>query len=392
MTGFGRRGPDRAGAAAISAAIGLVLSGVIGTLAWAHGLWGLLAGAVLVALWIGALNWSAVVHPHIPAPLADAPRSDEPGDDAMVLRMLLDAVPTPLLAIDGNSARTLNRAARRLFATDDRVSPVPPGLLDRAETHLRHEGRGWRLDRVDMIGGAPGRAMIAMIDIEQEERVAEARATAELMQVLGHELLNGFAPIVSLAESGLAALESANDDPALLGEILGTLARRVEGLQRFTAAYRALARLPEPSCRPVPVRELVDDLARLFAVRWPDVTLTPETPQDLVWALDRDQVSQALWALLQNAAEAVSADRADRGQVRLSVRALGSELAIEVRDNGGGVPPAVADRIFRPFHTTKPDGTGIGLSLAKQIAHAHGGALTLCPEAETTFRIVLPQR
>jgi signal transduction histidine kinase len=142
----------------------------------------------------------------------------------------------------------------------------------------------------------------------------------------------------------------------------------------------------------VPLRELVDDLARLFAVRWPDVTLTAETPQELAWSLDRDQVSQALWALLQNAAEAVSTDRADCGQVRLVVHALGSELTIEVRDNGGGVPPTVADRIFRPFHTTKPDGTGIGLSLAKQIAHAHGGALTLCPEAQTTFRIVLPQR
>ena len=312
--------------------------------------------------------------------------------DATVPGMLLDAVPTPLLAIEGESARVLNRAARRIFATDDLVSPVPLGLFDRAETHLRHEGHSWRLDRMDMFGGPSGRSMVAMIDIEQEERAAEARATAELMQVLGHELLNGFAPIVSLAESGLAALDRAKDDPALLREILGTLARRVEGLQRFTSAYRTLARLPEPSCGPVPIGELVEDLARLFSVRWPDVTLITETPNDLVWPLDRDQVSQALWALLQNAAEAVSGDRMHRGQVNLTVRTQETELAVYIRDNGSGVPPDAADRIFRPFHTTKPDGTGIGLSLAKQIVHAHGGALALCPEAQTTFRILLPEQ
>ena len=391
MTGVEHRTPaTRSGSGPILAALGLLLCGVVATLAWDHGLWGLFAGSLLVAIWIAALNWSAVAYPRTPPPIAGETRSDS--GNAVVLGMLLDAVPTPLLAIEGGSARALNRAARRLFATDDLVSPVPPGLVDGGETHLRYEGHGWRLDRVDMIGGGPGRSMIAMINIEQEERAAEARATAELMQVLGHELLNGFAPIVSLAESGLAALDTARQDPALLGEILGTLARRVEGLQRFTAAYRMLARLPEPSCRPVPIRELIDDLARLFAVHWPEVRLTADTPQELVWPLDRDQVSQALWALLQNAAEAVSGDRANGGHVRLAVRTLDAELAIEVRDNGGGVPASVADRIFRPFHTTKPDGTGIGLSLARQIAQAHGGALVLGPEAETTFRMTLPLR
>jgi len=380
---------SRPGLTAISAGLGLFLSGVIGTLAWENGLWGLFAGALLVAIWIGTLNWSAIARNRsLAAPHGGTPPSE---DDAAVLRMLLDAVPTPLMAVEGEAARALNRAARKTFGTDGLVSPAPAALLDRSETHLRHEGHGWRLDRVDIIGGGSARSMIAMINIEQEERTAEARATAELMQVLGHELLNGFAPIVSLAESGLAALDTAADDPALLREILGTLARRVEGLQRFTTAYRLLARLPEPSCRPTSIPELVEDLARLFAARWPEVALSVDSPEQLVWPLDGDQVSQALWALLQNAAEAVSTGRADLGHVTLTVRALENGLVIEVSDNGGGVPPDVADRIFRPFHTTKPDGTGIGLSLAKQIAHAHGGTLTLSGEPETTFRIQFPQ-
>lgn len=78
--------------------------------------------------------------------------------------------------------------------------------------------------------------------------------------------------------------------------------------------------------------------------------------------------------------------------VVLDMRPAGTGLVIEVRDNGRGVPANAAVRIFRPFHTTKPDGTGIGLSLARQIACAHGGDLVLEPAQETTFRLLLPNR
>lgn len=227
----------------------------------------------------------------------------------------------------------------------------------------------------------------ALIDVEQEERVAEARATAEMIHVLGHELLNGLAPIASLAESGVAALDAQTVDPALLREILATLARRAEGLQRFTEAYRALARLPEPLRRPVRIEDLADDLARLFAGRWPQVTLTLDAAPGS-WPLDRDQISQAVWALLQNAAEAVAAT--DRRAVALVARHDAAMLTIDIEDHGNGVAADQIGRIFRPFHTTKPDGTGVGLSLARQIALAHGGALTLEPGPPTRFRLAVP--
>jgi signal transduction histidine kinase len=127
--------------------------------------------------------------------------------------------------------------------------------------------------------------LAALIDVEQEERVAEARVTAELVEVLGHELLNGLAPIASLSESALDVLNGAHDDPELLREILGVLARRADGLQRFAEAYRTLARLPEPIRRPVSVREMADDLARLFASRWPAATLHVDAQEDLSWGL-----------------------------------------------------------------------------------------------------------
>ena len=372
-----RRGPSP-----IALSFGLIVAGIVAALAWQQGTWGLGAGAALVALWLAALNWWLVSRPREVV----RPNPARPDDaDVLVLRLLLDAAPTPLLAIDATAARALNRAARRLFGTDDRILPVPPALADATATHLRHEGRGWRIDRVRV---ANGQDVAALIDIEQEERAAEARASAEMIQVLGHELLNGLAPIASLAESGAAAVARSEVDVALLREILETLARRAEGLQRFTEAYRAIARLPEPTRRAVPVGELADDLARLFATRWPAVALSVAADAD-AWTLDRDQIVQAVWALLQNAAEAATAAHAARAKVALRVTASDT-LAIEIEDNGAGVPADAVARIFRPFHTTKADGTGVGLSLARQIALAHGGTLTLASDAPTRFRLTIP--
>lgn len=375
---------SRRGLAVLPFGGGLIACGAVGATAFAYGVWGLFTGAVLVAAWLLALGWWATaldgLAPH-------TVRSADGTEEASVLRVLLDSAPTPLLSVDAGAVRALNRAARTMFATDDRVLPLPAALLDRGATHLRHEGCSWRIDRVDVAGA--GRMVVALIDIEQEERTAEARANAELIQVLGHELLNGLAPIVSLAESGLAAVAMRDPHSALLPEILGTLARRAEGLQRFTEVYRTLARLPEPTLRPVSVAALVEDLVRSFESRWPAVTLEVAVAEDLTVILDHDQISQALWAILQNAAEAAALGN---GALRVSLTAQrdGTGAILEVSDSGPGIQPSDAHRIFRPFHTTKPDGTGIGLSLARQIAHAHGGMLLLLQSRPTTFVIRLP--
>lgn len=374
------------GLRAALAAFGLVACGIALQTAWQDELVGLFAGAMLIALWLGALNWLMIARPR--ADILSTASLVEP--EVSAHRLLLDAAPTPMLGIDGNTARALNRAARKLFATDDRLLPVPSALADRHTSHLRHEGRRWRIDRValDQSQGSDNRMLVALVDVEQEERAAEARATAELIQILGHELLNGLAPIASLAESGLAALERPITDPELLREILGTLARRSEGLQRFSEAYRVLARLPDPLRRLVPISEVVVDLARLFAVRWPDVVLSHNVANGPLWPMDRDQITQALWALLQNAVEA-GADRGDNAQVWLTAYYGDAGLVIDVSDNGNGIAPNSASHIFRPFHSTKPNGTGIGLSLARQIVHAHGGTLTLEVGSVTTFRLLL---
>lgn len=382
--GFDRRVPAVGPVA--GHALGLIGCGMAGQFAVAAGYWGLLAGAVLAAFGLVVAGLRFV------ARLAAAPElAAEPVADIALDRLILDGAPVPMVDIAAGQVRALNRAARQLFGADERILPVPADLLDPAAHHVRYAGRQWRIDRVELGGARPGRTVASLIDVEQEAQAAEARASSEMIHVLGHELLNGLAPIVSLAESGEAVLDAGGADPALLREILTTLGRRAESLQRFTEAYRELARLPPPRPEPVPVAELAGDMARLFASRWPEVALAVTAAGEGVWPLDRDQIGQALWALLQNAAEAATAARGRDAQVRLMLRRDPASLAITVEDNGPGVAPEQAGRIFRPFQTSKADGTGVGLSLARQIAQAHGGTLTVRPGPSALFTLQLPR-
>ncbi|MDJ0275269.1 HAMP domain-containing sensor histidine kinase [Sphingomonas sp. 2R-10] len=341
-----------------------------------------MCGTILLLLWLIAANLLLVRH-HQAVPVT---RPGPPDEAQIAHHLLLDASPTPLVLVNGATARTMNRAARRLFATDDRILPPPAPLFDRDATHLSHAGRNWRTDRVEV----GDRSVVALIDVESEERTAEARASAEMIQVLGHEMLNGLVPIVSLAECGIAAAEARDNDPALLSEILTTLARRADGLRRFTEAYRELARLPPPMRQIVSIGEMIDDLARLFASRWPEIGLSIEIEPGLSGEIDRDQMNQALWALLQNAVEAIEQGTVSSGKVDIQVNSNDAVLTIEISDNGPGVPADRTHGIFRPFYTSKLSGSGIGLSLARQVLQAHGGTLTLVHPFPATFRAQVP--
>ncbi|HJO63765.1 MAG TPA: HAMP domain-containing sensor histidine kinase [Sphingomonas sanguinis] len=366
-------------AAALSG-IALTASGALLVLAWQRGMFATLLGLTLCVAWLVLGGcWAASRN------LSVRRRSEErdPTTDGPPLAALLDQIPLPLLRITGGGARALNRASRTLFATDDRLSPTPPTLNDPRETRLRHEGRSWRIERV----AGSGQSLVLLVDIEAERRAAEVHADNEMIDILGHELLNGLSPIVSLADSAQVAAERSD---ARLPSILATLTRRIEGLERFTRAYRMLARLPDPVPTPVAMDELVGDLSRLFDQRFEGrVQLSTVVPKGMTGRCDRDQMTQAIWALLHNAAEAALAGPVSP-VVTLTVEREEDRLILSVADTGPGVPAPERARIFRPFHTTKPEGSGVGLTLARRIARAHGGDIALLPIAVTTFRMAVP--
>ena len=141
----------------------------------------------------------------------------------------------------------------------------------------------------------------------------------------------------------------------------------------FVENYRKLTRLPAPVRRPVAVRELLQDLQKLFSEEYIRIEL-PET--DRILQIDRTQIEQVLINLIKNAKEACSRKEHPRIEVKM-LPALSWQCLITVNDNGEGILPEVQDKIFVPFFTTKPSGSGIGLSLCKQVMNRHGGNITV---------------
>ncbi|MBB2161423.1 sensor histidine kinase [Gluconacetobacter sacchari] len=317
-------------------------------------------------------------------------------------RALLDHAPIPLLYRTGDGVlHAANRAARRLFATEDRLPAAAATLLGT----LSPERRVLRMPTVPEApprtfalavaqgGGAGGVThFLALTDIEAELNAADARTLRDLLQILGHEIMNSLTPIVSLAETAHEITEHPLDPAAAetIREALATILRRTRGLDRFVQGYRDLARLPPPDPRPTDLHDLLRALGTLFDARWTGRVQLETTlpPQRVIVRLDAAQMEQALLNLLNNAAEAALAATGDATApdptVWLQGHATSTGMLIAVRDNGPGIPDAYREAIFRPFFSLKPDGSGIGLSLARQIALAHGGSLTLEPARPDT--------
>lgn len=377
------------------AALAVVVAGVgLAALAWRGGLPanGLLAAlaALLAGAWLVRPGEPAALPP--PPAEADSVRLDQERQ-RRTLQAFLDQAPTPLVTLDPfGQLAAVNRAARRLFHTDS-VLPDPKDVLHRAiagttphgqrTVRLASDGvaRTYALSVAEVVGAGVTLRLAALTDIEAEIQAAEAAALKELLQVLSHEIMNSLTPLASLAQSATELLaEGGPEELALARESVAVIARRTDGLHRFVEAYRKLARLPEPNPRRVSLGELLDEAVRLFETRWgPEgVALEAERPNpDILIRLDPDLTTQALLGLLTNAAEAALAGGRSPPTVRLSGRPSSDGAAITVEDNGPGVPEDRAAEIFRPFVTTKPQGSGIGLALARQAVVSQGGQLVL---------------
>jgi two-component system, NtrC family, nitrogen regulation sensor histidine kinase NtrY len=222
--------------------------------------------------------------------------------------------------------------------------------------------------------------LLVIQPIEQALRAEEARAFQRLLRVLGHEINNSIAPIASVAETLLLLTErplTTAEQHADLRSGLHLIGHRSAALQRFTASYAQLARLPAPRLAPTDLLHLVNQVAQLFA----DVELVIEGPR-LHVLCDRDQVQQALINLLRNAVEASKLVAASDGSgpIRLRWQRHQQRVRVTIIDGGTGLP--LSDNLFVPFFTTKADGSGIGLVLSRQIIEAQHGTLELCERTD----------
>jgi len=196
--------------------------------------------------------------------------------------------------------------------------------------------------------------------------------------------MNTLTPITSLAQTAATMIDEpdATDD---IREAVTTIARRSEGLVNFVSRYRELLQVPQPDSEAIRVTDALASVVGLMASELKGVRLDVNAvPESLEVYADRQLLDQVLVNLVKNAADAMR--DADSPELRLSGKMDFGRVILRVRDNGPGIPEETMDQIFVPFFTTKRDGSGIGLSLSRQIMTAHGGEIVV--ESDTTGTIV----
>ena len=197
----------------------------------------------------------------------------------------------------------------------------------------------------------------------------EIEAQRKLVSVLTHEIMNSLSPIISLSETLYESVSNVEEDTRIA---LNVIKQRSTGLLSFVENYRKLARLSSPKCNWTKIGELFEDLRKLYSA--PYIQYEIEDIDLEVW-IDRQQIVQVLINIVKNAVEACDANPIV--MVAAKVNYPSHKFIISVSDNGNGISAEAKERIFIPFYTTKPDGSGIGLSLSRQMVIMHGGSLYL---------------
>ncbi len=241
--------------------------------------------------------------------------------------------------------------------------------------------------------------LVVVQDIKQELDEKETDSWIRLIRVLTHEIMNTITPITSISESILKYYHTREgkvveqlDTEKILSASRGLEVIQKQGndLMDFVQSYRSFLNVPKPDRKIVSAKKLLDKVKVLMG-RDSESTLQlfwSCDPEDLELFIDEKQLTQILINLVKNAIQSLG--NSENGLVAVTAAIDGNgRKYIEVKDNGPGIPEHLADEIFVPFFTTKEGGTGIGLSLSRQIMQRHGGSLKMfsIPDVETSFTL-----
>lgn len=244
--------------------------------------------------------------------------------------------------------------------------------------------------------------LVSIQNIQPELEEQEMAAWQKLIQVLTHEIMNSITPIASLSSTVnelLKDIDTTDNMPQMIDDetvidirnSLKTITKRSNGLIHFVESYRNLTKIPKPKFNIISVKEIFDNVHLLMEkdLKLKGIECVIDiSSTSLELTADEELIEQVLINLVKNSMHALS----DIENAKIIMRAFldkRGRIAVQVIDNGPGILKEVIDKIFVPFFTTKPEGSGIGLSLSKQIMRMHGGTLTAQsePNVETNFTL-----
>ena len=233
--------------------------------------------------------------------------------------------------------------------------------------------------------------IIALNDIGHELDEREIDSWIRLTRVLTHEMMNSLTPVTSLSET-LLTLPGARQDEELR-QGLETIHTTGKGLANFVMSYRKLTRLPSPEPTLFDVRPFLERMVQLAKHQHPSPHIRivlEEVQEDLMAFADESMMTQVVINLLKNAVQAIGGTK--EGEIRIRAYVDSQDIVrMEVANNGPKIAPEVAEQMFIPFFTTKEEGSGIGLSLSKQMMRLQGGNVSLLPYRDewTTFVVII---
>ena len=303
---------------------------------------------------------------------------EEQMDREKYYEQILNAVDTGILVVDSHdNILQHNQAALRLLDTDvlTHMNQVKGKLKD--EHLAKHETQAMLKDKHVRI--------IALSDVSHELSNQEVDSWIKLIRVLTHEIMNTITPVTSLSETLLTRVTEDKD----LKQGLETIHKTGTELLAFVNNYRRFTHVPQPQ----PALFYVEPFLERMALLCNHEVEISVSPKDLLVYADESLLSHVVTNLLKNAVEAFK-EKEKLSFIRLQAYANAQEsIIIDVSNNAGLIPEDVASHIFIPFFTTKPEGSGIGLSLSRQIMRVSGGSLSLHQDKAqgiTTFRIIIP--
>lgn len=227
--------------------------------------------------------------------------------------------------------------------------------------------------------------IIAMSDIGSELESREIESWIRLTRVLTHEIMNSITPITSLSDTLLTLYGPCQDNIRSGLEVINTTGK---GLISFVESYRKFTRIPKPELSLFYVKQFMERMMTLLDCQCESTISIDIEPEDLIIHADENLISQVVINLLKNAIEATNNCRDRQAEIRIKAFCTIEEyVMVEISNNGDPIPAEVVENIFVPFFTTKDGGSGVGLSISRQIMKAHNGSLILrsSDEIQTVF-------